>query len=162
MRAITIVTIAILGTACSALSSGLPPHVAILQANQVSEVLRQCSRPTPSGVSGGWELSSKMALQIEADLPQLATRMHGIDLRVSYRQYIGIVQSGKILCTSMPSHFTSQKSSTVLGEPSRLWPVTVGVRTGAPYTIQLPTNFRMSCSMVSRSARITRTYLKFA
>jgi hypothetical protein len=95
MRALIIIAIALLGTACSFAKPGLPPHVAILQANQASEALKQCSRPSPSAVSGGWDVSPEIAAQIEADLPKLSGQMHGVNPQVFYRQYVGIVQAGK-------------------------------------------------------------------
>jgi hypothetical protein len=95
MRAPIIIAIALLGTACGLANPELPPRVAILRASQSVESLKQCSRPSPTDVSGGWEIPPDLVAQIEADLPKLSTRMHGLDPQVFYRQYVGILQSGR-------------------------------------------------------------------
>jgi hypothetical protein len=95
MRALIIIAIALLCTACGVANPELPPRVAILRASQSAESLKQCSRSSPSNVSGGWDISPDLAAQIEADLPKLATEMHGLDPQVFYRQYVGILQSGQ-------------------------------------------------------------------
>jgi hypothetical protein len=95
MRAPIIIAIALQSTACRVANPKLPPRVAILPARQSVESLKQCSRPSPSDVSGGWDISPALAAQIEADLPKLETQMHGIAPQVFYRQYVGILQSGQ-------------------------------------------------------------------
>ena len=97
MRALIIIATALLNTACSLAAPELPPHVAILRAGQSAASLQQCSRSSPSNISGGWEVSPELAAQIETDLPKLAPQMHGLDAQVFYRQYVGILQSGKRL-----------------------------------------------------------------
>ncbi|MFZ6799535.1 hypothetical protein [Undibacterium sp. Di24W] len=95
MRSSIFITIVLLFIACGAAKPSLPQRVTILSANYAHETLRQCSRSSPSGVSDGWTVSSELAAQIETDLPKLAHQIPGLNPNLFYRQYVGIVQSGK-------------------------------------------------------------------
>ena len=97
MRTPTIIAIALLATACGATKHALQPRVTILHANHAHDLLEQCSRPTPDGISAGWDIPPKLATQIETDLPKLANKIPGHNPHVFFRQYVGIVQSGKRL-----------------------------------------------------------------
>lgn len=79
---------------CTFTASWLPPRVAILGAD-AAQGLDQCSRPSPTGISGGWTVTAELAQQLEADLPKLSPLLEGRDPSIFFRQYVGIVQNGK-------------------------------------------------------------------
>lgn len=90
------------------LSQAVPPSggVVIFAPQRGTELLRQCSRPTPKPGEGGWTPSVADVARLEAKLPSafqaaaLDARGHGKLVlagapRGWIRQYVGIVRGGK-------------------------------------------------------------------
>ena len=72
--------------------------------------MKQCSRVTPTDVSGFWSPSPAQMIAIEKLLPDLL-RKNGQKLNLSdYRQYIGVTSHGKklIYLNSFPSEVTKR------------------------------------------------------
>ena len=73
-------------------------HRAILPTNEGKELVGQCSRDCPYSAKTFWRPSASQVAAIEQRLPNLLrTSGHKIDLPHSYRQYLGIVLTGKKL-----------------------------------------------------------------
>ncbi len=60
--------------------------------------MKQCSRASPTGVTGFWKPTAEQVQSIEKRLPAfLAKGGNKIDLPRTCRQYIGIISHGKKL-----------------------------------------------------------------
>ena len=82
----------------SADAQSLPDHCAILPTSQGSALIRQCSRGSPTDVSGFWTPSPSQVLAVEQRLPELLRKSgHKLKLSSSYRQYVGVTSHGKKL-----------------------------------------------------------------
>jgi hypothetical protein len=70
----------------------------VLSTDQARNVLKQCSRNTPTQVDGTWPISKEVVADLERDLPKLSqrTKDESVDHPETYlRQYVGITIRGK-------------------------------------------------------------------
>jgi hypothetical protein len=76
----------------------LPDHCAILPVSQGPALIKQCSRGSPTNVTGFWSPSPDQIVAIEKLLPALLSKSgHKLELSDSYRQYVGVTSNGKKL-----------------------------------------------------------------
>lgn len=91
----------LVGAACNVAAS---EWSAVLPPDQANAMLKQCSRGTPSGVDGAWQVPQAVIDKLEKDLPKLSKLMPQQccvkDARLEtpgayYRQYVGVTIRGK-------------------------------------------------------------------
>jgi hypothetical protein len=117
----------------------------LLPVSALSATMKQCSRATPHA-TGAWMPSTAQLLELESQLPQLATlaTQQGIspsigDRTASFRQYLGVIVDGHrfiyvnaALSTEKPAkaaHLASQGAGT----PFRAEPKPIIVCDGGNY-----------------------------
>jgi len=95
---LTILLIALLGRGSATAARAAEASYTILPVSEGPSLMKQCSRPAPTDVTGFWQPSQAQVQSIEKRLPAfLAKGGYNIKLSESRRQYIGIISRGKKL-----------------------------------------------------------------
>ena len=92
----------------AAFAQAPPSHYTILPLSQAGALLRQCSRGSPTRVTGFWTPSAAQIIAVERRLPDfLRESGHAIKLSESRRQYVGVISAGKrlIYVNAFPASF---------------------------------------------------------
>src|ERR1700722_11229192 len=78
-------------------SESLPDNCTILPISEGPALMKQCSRGSPTNVSGFWVPSSEQINTIEKLLPKFLLNNGGDKIKFSnsYRQYVGIISNGE-------------------------------------------------------------------
>ncbi|MEY2495728.1 MAG: hypothetical protein QOJ45_2220 [Verrucomicrobiota bacterium] len=86
------------GFASPVLAESLPENCVILSESEGHNLVSQCSRAGPDGVTAFWTPSVAQVLDVEKRLPALLkTSGHKVHLADSGRQYIGVTSRGRRL-----------------------------------------------------------------
>lgn len=79
-------------------ADSLSDHSAILPESQGPVLMRQCSRPAPTDVSGFWSPSPEQVSAFEQRLPDFLRKSAlPVKLPDYYRQYVGVISHGRRL-----------------------------------------------------------------
>jgi hypothetical protein len=108
--AVVILALSLVGAAGD---ESLPDHCAILSVSEGPALIKQCSRSSPTDVSGFWSPSPSQMNAIEQLLPELLRKSgHKLNLSHSNRQYVGITSHGKklIYVNSFPGSILTESN----------------------------------------------------
>jgi hypothetical protein len=117
IRAQFVVTLLALVCTGAASAESLPDHCAILPTSEGPALIHQRSRGSPTNVSGFWTPSPEQVLSIEKLLPDLLRKNHlKSKISDSYRQYVGIISSGRklIYLNSIPHELPDWRTKAVV------------------------------------------------